>query len=209
MTVATTTPNAYVIHQRWPHAKQRDFINSTVKRKVIRAGRRSGKTTGIAIYAVDRFLAKRRILYAAPTQDQVERFWHEVTTALAEPLEARFLYKNETKHLIELPGSETRIRARAKTAWNADSLRGDYADDLILDEWQLMNEDAWGLVGAPMLLDNDGDATFIYTPRSFHSRSVRRTRYTLVSYSSKRRLIQPAVGRRFTLPATRTRTLAR
>jgi phage terminase large subunit-like protein len=51
-------------------------------------------------------------------------------------------------------------------------LRGDYADDLILDEWQLMNEDAWGLVGAPMLLDNDGDATFIYTPRSFHSRSV-------------------------------------
>jgi hypothetical protein len=114
MTVATTTPNAYVIHQRWPHAKQRDFINSTVKRKVIRAGRRSGKTTGIAIYAVDRFLAKRRILYAAPTQDQVERFWHEVTTALAEPLEARFLYKNETKHLIELPGSETRIRAKQR-----------------------------------------------------------------------------------------------
>jgi hypothetical protein len=170
MIAATTTPNNYLIHQLQPHARQRDFISSTAKRKVIRAGRRSGKTTGIAIYAVKRFLAKRRILYAAPTNDQVERFWHEVAMALAEPLEARFLYKNETKHLIELPGTETRIRA--KTAWNADSLRGDYADDLILDEWQLMNEDAWGLVGAPMLLDNDGDATFIYTPRSFHSRSV-------------------------------------
>ena len=35
-----------------------------------------------------------------------------------------------------------------------------------------MNEDAWEVVGAPMLLDNNGDATFIYTPPSLHSRSV-------------------------------------
>ncbi|GAI18464.1 unnamed protein product, partial [marine sediment metagenome] len=68
------------------------------------------------------------------------------------------------------PGTEQRIRA--KTAWNADSLRGDYADLLIMDEWQLMNEGAWDKVGAPMLLDNDGDAVFIYTPRSFHSRTI-------------------------------------
>jgi hypothetical protein len=80
------------------------------------------------------------------------------------------LKKNETEHTIELPGKEQRIRA--KTAWNADSLRGDYADLLILDEFQLMNEDAWGVVGAPMLLDNNGDAVFVYTPPSLHSRSV-------------------------------------
>ncbi|MBW2149206.1 MAG: DNA-packaging protein [Deltaproteobacteria bacterium] len=61
---------------------------------------------------------------------------------------------------------------KSKTAWNADSLRGDYADKLIFDEWQLVNEDAWGLVGAPMLLDTDGDAVFIYTPPSLRSRSV-------------------------------------
>jgi phage terminase large subunit-like protein len=35
-----------------------------------------------------------------------------------------------------------------------------------------MDEDAWGTVGAPMLLDNDGDAIFIYTPPSLNSRSV-------------------------------------
>jgi hypothetical protein len=54
-------------------------------------------------------------------------------------------------------------------------LRGDYADDLILDEFQLMHEDTWGVVGAPMLLDNDGDAVFVYTPPSLrtiqHSRA--------------------------------------
>jgi phage terminase large subunit-like protein len=41
-----------------------------------------------------------------------------------------------------------------------------------MDEWQLMNEDAWGLVGAPMMLDTNGNAIFFYTPPSLHSRSV-------------------------------------
>ena len=110
------------------------------------------------------------MLYAAPTQEQVDAFWWTVTTAFAAQSDAGLIYKNETKHLLELPGSKARIRA--KTAWNADTLRGDYCDVLILDEWQLMNEDAWGRVGAPMLLDNDGDAIFVYTPPSLHSRSV-------------------------------------
>ena len=51
-------------------------------------------------------------------------------------------------------------------------MRGDYADLLILDEWQMQNEDAWAVVGAPMLLDNNGDAVFIYTPPSLHNRSA-------------------------------------
>jgi phage terminase large subunit-like protein len=55
-------------------------------------------------------------------------------------------------------------------------LRGDYCDELILDEFQLMSEETWELVGAPMLLDNNGDATFIYTPPSLHSRSVSKAR---------------------------------
>lgn len=145
------------------HEKQRAFIESNAKRKVIRAGRRGGKTTGAAILAVESFLAGRRILYATPTQEQVDRFWQECKKALDEPIKAGVFYKNETRHIIELAGTEQRIRA--KTAWNADTLRGDYADLLIMDEYQLMGEDAWGLVGAPMLLDNDGDAVFIYTKR--------------------------------------------
>jgi len=117
----------------------------------------------VAVLAVKAFLDGRRILYATPTQEQVEKFWQEVKWALREPLDAGVFYKNETRHTIEVSGTETRIRA--KTAWNADTLRGDYADLLILDEYQLMSADAWGLVGAPMLLDNDGDAAFIYTKK--------------------------------------------
>jgi phage terminase large subunit-like protein len=76
--------------------------------------------------------------------------------------------------LLSAKGTENRIRA--KTCWNADTLRGDYADLLILDEVQLMAEDTWGTVGAPMLLDNNGDAIFIYTPPSLHSRSTSKAR---------------------------------
>ena len=153
-----------------PHSKQTAFIQSPAKRKIIRAGRRGGKTVGVSIYAVERFLQGRRILYAAPTQEQVDRFWVSVGRALSEPIDAGVFYKNETKHIIELAGTEQRIRA--KTAWNADSLRGDYADELIMDEFQLIAEDAWNTVGAPMLADNDGNAIFIYTPPSLSSRSV-------------------------------------
>ena len=151
------------IHLRQPHPKQIDFIDTTAKRVVIRAGRRGGKTTGISIRAVEKFLKGRRQLYATPTLEQVNRFWKEVTEALAEPIKAGLYYKNETEHIIELPGTEQRIKA--KTAYNADTLRGDYADDLYLDEFQDMDEEAWTLVGVPMLLDNNGDAVFIYTKK--------------------------------------------
>ena len=161
----------YAIHQRTPHEQQRRFMESKAPRKVIRAGRRGGKTTGLAGHAVDQFISGRRILYAAPTLDQVDRFWYEVKLSLRDPIEAGVLVKNETRHLIEVPGTEFRIRA--KTAWNADSMRGDYADLLILDEAQLMDPEAWTLVGAPMLLDNDGDAVFIYTPPSVRTMGQR------------------------------------
>lgn len=157
---------------RAPGPQQEDFLTSTAKRKVIRAGRRGGKTVGVAILALRALREGRRVLYATPTQEQVDRFWTECKLACADALDGGYLLKNETRHLIEVPHSDARIRA--KTAWDADTLRGDYADLLILDEFQLMHEDTWALVGAPMLLDNDGDAVFIYTPPS--RRSLERSR---------------------------------
>lgn len=141
---------------------------------MVRAGRRGGKTVGAAIKAVKAFLEGRRVLYATPTAEQMEKFWFEVNRALAEPIHAGALKKNEVEHYIEKPGTEQRIKA--KTAWNADTMRGDYADLLILDEWQLMDEDAWEIVGAPMLLDNNGDAVFIYTPPSLRGAGVSKAR---------------------------------
>jgi hypothetical protein len=145
------------------HPKQQSIKESRAKRKVIRAGRRGGKTTLAADIAIDAFLDGRRVLYATPTQEQIDRFWFECKNALKEPLDAGVYYKNETRHIIEFPGTEQRIRG--KTAWNADTLRGDYGDEVLLDEFQDMNPNALDLVVYPMLLDNDGNLILIYTKK--------------------------------------------
>ncbi len=152
------------------HPKQAAFVYARQKRISVKAGRRGGKTVGVAGRAVERFLDGARVLYATPTAEQIGRFWSTVTTALAEPIKDGLYVKNETEHTIELVGTEQRIKA--KTAWNADTLRGDYGDELILDEFQLMNEDAWEVVGAPMMLDTNGTAIFVYTPPSIRSAGV-------------------------------------
>jgi hypothetical protein len=104
----------------------------------------------------------KKTLFAAPTMDQTSFFWREVKRIFQEAIDKKIVYKNETYKVLELP---TGGMIRAKTAWDADSLRGDYADHLTLEEYALMNPDCWTEVGAPMLLDNNGSATFISTPK--------------------------------------------
>lgn len=144
-----------------PHSKQAAFLNSTAKRRVIVAGRRGGKTTGVSIAAAEKMLDGRRVLYAAPTDDQTDAFWTAEKKYFAPLINAGLVRKNETKRFLELGKG----RIRAKTAWDADTMRGDYADFMIYEEFSLMDYSAWDEVGAPMLLDNDGDAVFIGTPQ--------------------------------------------
>ena len=143
-----------------PHEKQKAFINSSAKRKVIVSGRRGGKTTGVSLMATARMMEGKRVLYAAPTQDQTDAFWEACKKYFQPGIAAGDVYQHETKRILKYKDG----RIRAKTAHDADSLRGDYADELFLEEWSYMKEDAWNAVGAPMLLDNNGNATFIFTP---------------------------------------------
>lgn len=157
-----------------PHRKQAEFVEQDFPRKIVRAGRRGGKTFGVALLAIKYFLAGKRVLYAGPTNDQTTRFWDLVKNFLGPAIAAKVYIKNENHRTIVLPGTDQRIKA--KTAWNADSLRGDFADLLILDEFQLMNESAWEEVGAAMLLDTGGDAVFIYTPFSIRNSTTSKAR---------------------------------
>lgn len=116
----------------------------------------------MAIMAIEALLAGRRVLYGTPTQEQIDAFWRETTEALMPLLQDEQITKNETRHTLAFGTGHI----RAKTAWDADSLRGDHADLLILDEFQMMKEDAWERVGAPMMLDSDGTAVFCFTPPS-------------------------------------------
>jgi len=150
----------------------------------------SGKTFGVSIKAALAFLGicwnclgegcnecdhtgktgQKRVLYAAPTSEQTNMFWYEVVEFLRPGIEAGAFKKDETDQTIEVIG--TNIILKAKTAWNANTLRGGNWDVLILEEFQLMNEDTWTDVGAPMLLLTDGIAIFIFTPPSLKSEGV-------------------------------------
>ena len=141
------------------HDKQLSFINDTAKRKVICAGRRSGKTTGVSVLAARGFVARRRVLYAAPTQEQTDQFWEYEREYFQKDIRTGNIYKNEQRRVLKWHG-----QIRAKTAWDAETMRGDYADLLFLEEFAMMNPSAWDKVGAPMLLDNDGDVLFMSTP---------------------------------------------
>jgi hypothetical protein len=167
-------PLRYRVHLKQPHAHQKTLLRSKASRKVVRAGRRAGKTTAAAIIAIEAFLSGKRVLYAAPTADQINQFWKEVKAALSTLIDDGVFYKNESDHIIECSGTDQRIKA--KTAWNADTLRGDYADVLILDEFQMMDDTTWDDVGAPMLLDTNGNVIFIYTPPSVRTQELSRAR---------------------------------
>lgn len=182
-----------VVTLRRPHPVQQLIQSSKAKRKIVRAGRRGGKTVCAASICVQKFLQGLRPLYAAPTSDQLETFWFEVKKALQEPIDAGIFKKNESEHTIELEGTKQRIKG--KTAWNADTLRGDYSDYLVLDEFQLMDEEAWGVVGAPMLLDNNGDVMFIYTPPSRSSKSVTKARDPMHAAKMFKKAEQDITGR--------------
>jgi hypothetical protein len=163
---------------REPTPAQWPIKSSTAKRKIVKAGRRFGKTTLAAQISVeDKFMKGKRVTYGAPTIEQVDTYWAEVCRALQPLIDAKVLKRNETTRTIEVAepyikelGSDRRIHA--KTCWNPDTLRGGWSDFLILEEFQLMNEQTWTDAGQPMLLDKDGDALFIFTPPSLKSAGV-------------------------------------
>ena len=175
----------FTLRNSQSHPFQQKIRTSLAKRLIIKAGRRGAKTVGLATRGVEKFLglkweldikgnpcpyigaAPKRVLYCAPTGEQTDSYWFEVKRALMPGCEIGLYKMNETERYIEVPGTKQRIKA--KTAWNPDTARGDYADELQFDEYQLQNEDVWSEVGQPMLMDNNGDAVFAFTPPSLKS----------------------------------------
>ena len=158
------------LRRKKPHKAQRAFMSSPAKHKLVRAGRRGGKTKGLADEAAEGASNGEEVMYAAPTSKQTLAFWRELMEIYA-PLEARGLAKSRTNptRVLELP---TGGMVTAQTAWNVDSFRGGRCHRLILDEYQLMDELIWEASAQPCLMDFDGSVTFLYTPASIYDSDV-------------------------------------
>jgi len=104
--------------------------------------------------------------YIAPYYNQAKRIAWGYAKHYADPIPGREFNESELK--ITYPtGAELRLFG----ADNPDSLRGDYLDGVVPDEYGDWAPTVWPLVIRPMLSDYNGWAAFIGTPKgrnAFH-----------------------------------------
>ena len=148
------------------HNKQHEIVESTARFKVIRAGRRSGKTTfeieNMLYIAVSK--ANRNIFYISPNQKQSRSIvWEALKSRLAglgeineSRLEVTVPTQDGGKSRIMLAGFETR-----------ENFRGMHAHHITFDETDTMKDFfiGWQEIFRPALIDTGGTADFIGTPK--------------------------------------------
>ncbi len=148
------------ITARTPTSDQDKVIQSCSKRKVVFGDHRQGKTMLAVILAVDSLLEMKRVLYVNPFAEKLEKFWDEVCDVLNPLIKTGHLKRNDAGHTIGWE-DEPAKRIKAKTGHNASCLKGCWADLVILDDAQSMDDDTWNHGVTPALLDTNGDAVIM------------------------------------------------
>lgn len=148
------------------HPKQKEIVLSKARFKVIRAGRRSGKTTleteDMAFSAISS--KDRNIFYIAPTQVQAREIVWEIFKKRLHGI-AEF---NEQRLEIKIPTQDKGYSLIKLAGWeNRENFRGKPAYKIIFDEVDTMKDffTGWQEIFRPALMDSAGSATFIGTPK--------------------------------------------
>lgn len=161
------------------HQKQRQIISSRARFKVIRAGRKGGKTAleveNICFKATVRaevlnltktiFPTGRKVLYIAPTQSQARNIvWealknrlHGIGVPNEQMLQMRVPNEDGTTTTIYVGGWENRENYRGLT----DVIHITFDETDTLREFFL----SWMEIFRPMFLDTAGSADFVGTPK--------------------------------------------
>lgn len=169
------------------HDKQRDIVKSQARFKVIRAGRKGGKTalevevicykamTAIKNLKItkDKFSSGRKVIYIAPTQSQARTIvWSALKARLAGI--GKF---NESMLQVKVPNEDGEETTILVGGWeNRENYRG--LTDVIhitVDETDTLRNffTDWQEIFRPMFLDTGGTADFIGTPKK-ESANLRR-----------------------------------
>lgn len=155
------------------HPGQLAIYKSPALYKVVRAGRRFGKTYMAAMVAIIEGLkavdgqgrplqTDSEVMYIAPTFDQGKAIFWPVLKLLAEPVT---LSCHENTGVLTLVNG---VRIRIKGMDNPDRARGFKLRYAILDEYADMPEGVWEAIIRPALADLDGGALFIGTPKGMN-----------------------------------------
>jgi phage terminase large subunit-like protein len=165
-------PNEFVVSL---HPGQAAIYNSPARFKVCAAGRRFGKSHFAAVTlgieglrevneAGYRLTAEHGVYYVAPTFDQAKRImWPKLRELLGFERNGGFIAnENVNDGWLELVNGR---RIYIRGADNPDSLRGIALSYVVLDEYADMKANVWEEIIAPALMDVEGNALFIGTPK--------------------------------------------
>ena len=162
------------------HPGQAAIYNSPARFKVCAAGRRFGKSHFAAymlgLYALQTehiskssgikysLNAENGVYYVAPTFDQAKRImWPKLHNILGFESQGGLISReNVNEGWIELISGR---RIFIKGADNPESLRGMGYHFVVLDEYADMKSFVWDEIIDPALMDVEGDALFIGTPK--------------------------------------------
>lgn len=159
------SPMAQVVLPYKPHEKQAEIHRDSHRFKVVVCGRRFGKSTFALNHCLDRALrTKGRYWIVAPSYKQAKSiYWRDqVNTWIPKSVVQK---KNETELFLELINGSI---IELKGADNEDSLRGAGLDGVILDEYADMKPHVWTEIIRPTLIDKEGWAIFIGTPKGYN-----------------------------------------
>jgi hypothetical protein len=163
-----------------PHAGQLEIHKSRASRRIVACGVRWGKTRAAAMEGLAAALEPRERSIGwvvAPTYDLADRVFREIQVIALEKLRHRVIaMKEHERRLIlrNMGGGTSEIRG--KTADNPVSLLGEGLDWLIVDEAARLKPDIWQSHLSQRLLDKNGWALLISTPKGkgyFHGLFLR------------------------------------
>ncbi len=141
---------------------QAGIIQSPARFRVAVCGRRFGKTTLVKAEAMKELGTPGKVWYIAPTYDMArEVMWEPIKSLVPQ---AWIAYINETRMEIDTIWG---CRFACKSAEQPDRLRGRAVRRLLCDEFQDWKDakTTWEEVLMPMLLDSDGTALIVGTPK--------------------------------------------
>jgi len=146
-----------MIRLPYPHTGQMAVRRQARRFNVLAAGRRWRKTTLAMALCVEAAVKGGTYIWGAPTFDQVRISFKETKRAATGIAD----FNNSLMTASFPRGGEIIFRSLD----NPDNARGYTADGVVIDESGVVKGEAWGEVLRPMLIDTNGWAWLIGTPK--------------------------------------------
>lgn len=141
----------------YPHPGQQTVRTQAKRFNWLSAGRRWRKTTLAMAIAVEAAAGGKRVIWGAPVFDQVRLAWDETRRAALGVADF-----NMSRMTVTFPGGGELLY---RSLDSPDNVRGHTADGVVMDECGDLRPEAWYEVLRPMLIDTQGWAWGVGTPK--------------------------------------------